>query len=79
MLTKRPLLAECRASNYSDGGMTDNDPERSFLKMEQASEFWLYSLIKINNSKNHRLGRSWQAAFAGKNCQYVDSLIERAV
>ncbi|AZM96577.1 hypothetical protein [Vreelandella venusta] len=59
--------------------MADIDPKRSFLKMEQASEFLLYGLIKINNSRNHRLGRSWQAAFAGKNCQYVDSLIERAV
>lgn len=27
MLTKKPLLAECRASNYSGGETTDNYPK----------------------------------------------------
>jgi hypothetical protein len=36
-------------------------------EMQQAREFWIYSLTEINISKNHRLGRIWQAAFAGKS------------
>ena len=35
--------------------------------------------MKINSPKAHRLGRIWQAAFAGKNFQHVHSIIERAV
>lgn len=39
--------------------MADIDPERTFWKMQQAREFWIYSLMEINGSKNHRLGRIW--------------------
>lgn len=46
--------------------MSDFDPKRSFLEMQQEREFWLYSLMEINNFKNHRLGIIWQAAYAGK-------------
>ena len=31
-----------------------------------------------NSPKDHRLGRIGKAAFAGKKCQHVHSIIERA-
>ena len=55
------------------------DPERTFLEMQQACEFWLYCLMEINSQKIHRLGSMWRAAFAGEKCQHVDSIIDRAV
>jgi len=55
------------------------DPKRSCWGMQQAHEFWLYSLMEINGSKSHRLGRVWQDKFAGKKWQHVDSIIGRAL
>ncbi|OAL59344.1 hypothetical protein A6R74_03800 [Halomonas sp. ALS9] len=55
------------------------DPKRTFMEMQQEREFWLYCLMEINIKKNHRLGRMWWAAFAGKKCQHVHLIIERAV
>lgn len=49
------------------------------MEMQQEGEFWLYCLMEINIKKNHRLGRMWWAAFAGKKCQHVHLIIERAV
>lgn len=59
--------------------LATNDPKRSCREMQQAREFWIDSLMEINGSKNYRLGRIWQAAVAGKKCQHVHSIIERAV
>ena len=43
------------------------DLERTFMEMQQESEFWLYGLMEINDQKDHRLGRIYQAAFAEKS------------
>lgn len=59
--------------------MTFFDPQWTCREMQQACEFWIYSLMEINVSKNHRLGRSWQAAIAGKKRLHVHSIIRRAV
>lgn len=59
--------------------MTLFDPQWTCREMHQVREFWIYSLTEINDSENHRLGRVWQAAFAGKKCQHVHSIIERVV
>lgn len=59
--------------------MTLFDPQWKCREVHQAREFWLYSLMEMNVSKNHRLGGIWQAAFAGKKCQRVHSIIKRAV
>ena len=48
-------------------------------EMQQAREFWICGLMKINSQKYHRLGSVWQAVFAGKKCQHVHPIIERAV
>jgi len=32
------------------------DPKRTFREMQQAREFWIYSLMEINISKNQRFG-----------------------
>lgn len=55
---------------------TEHDPERPCRRIKQELEFLSYSLIKINIEKNHRLERIWQAAFAGRKCQHVHSIIE---
>lgn len=47
--------------------------------MQKELEFRLYSLMIINSLKDHRLGRIWQAAFAGKKCQRVHTIIRKAV
>lgn len=59
--------------------MTLSDPQWTCREMHQAREFWIYSLTEINFPNNHRLGRIWQAAFAGKKCQHVCSIIKRAI
>lgn len=59
--------------------MTLFDPKRPWRELQQARDFWIYSLMEINGSKNYRLGRIWQATFAGKKWQHVDSIIEPAV
>lgn len=50
------------------------DSERTFLEMQPEREFWLDGLMEMNSLKDHRLGRTWQAAFAGKECQHVHSI-----
>ena len=59
--------------------MTLFEPQLKFKEIQQVREFWIYRLVEINFSKNHRLGRIWQAAFAGKKCQQVHSIIKRAI
>ena len=59
--------------------MTLFDRQWKCREMKQAREFWICSLTKINVSKNHRLGRNWQAAIAGKKRLHVHSIIKRAV
>lgn len=59
--------------------MTLFDPQWTCREMHQAREFWIYILIEFNFSNNHRPGRIWQAAFAGKKCQQVHSIIKRVV
>lgn len=54
------------------------DPKQPCWEMLQAREFWLYGLMGNNSPKDHRLGRIGKAAFAGKKCQHVHSIIERA-
>lgn len=45
--------------------MTLFDPQWTCREMQQAREFWICSLMKVSIQKNHRLGRIWQAEFAG--------------
>lgn len=38
--------------------MTHFDPERTFLEMQQKCQFLIYSLMKNNSPKDHRLGKT---------------------
>lgn len=53
--------------------------ERTFREVQQAREFWIYSLTELTSLRIIGVGESGRQHLPEKKCQQVHSIIERAV